>query len=146
MQYTEVYCDRGAKAKLDCIVIQCPSKPRYGQEACSRRAGHAGCTQGVQAGPQEARAGGRWALGAQASAQLTQARGVRGAGGSGARSSRGRGAARARGAHSMGAGRAAGFATGPASCALGALGLFSTWFDLVLFLSQFLDIVREPGS
>ena len=31
-------------------------------------------------------------------------------------------------------------------CALGALGLFSIRFDLVLFLSQFLDIVREPGS
>ena len=35
---------------------------------------------------------------------------------------------------------------GPAGCALGALGLFLTRFDLVLFLSQFLDIVREPGS
>ena len=31
-------------------------------------------------------------------------------------------------------------------CALGALGLFSTRFDSVLFLSQFFDIVREPGS
>ena len=31
-------------------------------------------------------------------------------------------------------------------CALGALSLFLTWFDSILFLSQFLDIVREPGS
>ena len=31
-------------------------------------------------------------------------------------------------------------------CALGALNLFLTRFDSVLFLSQFLDIVREPGS
>ena len=31
-------------------------------------------------------------------------------------------------------------------CALGALSLFLTRFDSVLFLSQFLDIVREPGS
>ena len=31
-------------------------------------------------------------------------------------------------------------------CALGALGLFLTLFDSVLFLSRFLDIVREPGS
>ena len=49
-------------------------------------------------------------------------------------------------AHGLGAGRAAwasGLATG---CALGALGLFSIRFDSVLFLSQFLDIVREPGS
>ena len=29
--------------------------------------------------------------------------------------------------------------------ALGALGLFFTWFDSVIFLSQFLDIVRESG-
>ena len=36
-----------------------------------------------------------------------------------------------------------GLATG---CALGALGLFSIRFDSVLFLSRFLDIVREPGS
>ena len=31
-------------------------------------------------------------------------------------------------------------------CALGALSLFLTQFDSILFLSQFLDIVREPGS
>ena len=31
-------------------------------------------------------------------------------------------------------------------CALGALNLFLTRFDSVLFLSQFLDIVHEPGS
>ena len=34
----------------------------------------------------------------------------------------------------------------PAGYALGALSLFLTRFDSVLFLSQFLDIVREPGS
>ena len=33
-----------------------------------------------------------------------------------------------------------------AGCALGTLGLFLTRFDSLLFLSQFLDIVREPGS
>ena len=38
---------------------------------------------------------------------------------------------------------ARGLATG---CALGALGLFSARFDSVFFLSQFLDIVREPDS
>ena len=31
-------------------------------------------------------------------------------------------------------------------CALGALGLFLARFDSVLFMSQFLDIVCEPGS
>ena len=44
------------------------------------------------------------------------------------------------------AGRGAQGARPGQGCALGALGLFSTWFDSVLFLSQFLDIVREPGS
>ena len=46
----------------------------------------------------------------------------------------------------MGAERAAGRAAGPAGCALGALSLFLTRFDSVLFLSQFLDIVRELDS
>ena len=32
-QYTSVYCDCGAKARLGCIAIQCPAKTRYGQEA-----------------------------------------------------------------------------------------------------------------
>ena len=53
-------------------------------------------------------------------------------------------------ARHAGAGRGRGAwpggAAGPAGCALGALGLFLTRFDSVLFLSQFLDIVREPGS
>ena len=26
-QYTSVYCDCGAKARLNCIAIQCPAKP-----------------------------------------------------------------------------------------------------------------------
>ena len=62
------------------------------------------------------------------------------------------------GARQLGAGRWAqartvralgarpGRAAGPVGCALGALSLFLTQFDSVLFLSQFLDIVREPGS
>ena len=43
-------------------------------------------------------------------------------------------------------GRSAGLAAGPVGCALGAFSPFLTRFDSVLFLSQFLDIVREPGS
>ena len=43
-------------------------------------------------------------------------------------------------------GRAAGLAAAPVGCALGAFSPFLTRFDSVLFLSQFLDIVREPGS
>ena len=70
----------------------------------------------------------------------------------GARSSRrgARAAADAGRARHVGTGRYKGArpgrVAGPASCALGALGLFLTQFDLVLFMSQFLDIVREPGS
>ena len=52
-------------------------------------------------------------------------------------------AARARGARALGAAWACCWPTG---CALGALDLFLARFDSVLFLSQFLDIVREPGS
>ena len=44
------------------------------------------------------------------------------------------------------AGRTAWARCWPTGCALGALSLFLARFDLVLFLSQFLDIVREPGS
>ena len=39
-----------------------------------------------------------------------------------------------------------GLAAGPAGCALGAFSLFLTQFDSVMFLSQFLDTVHEPGS
>ena len=71
---------------------------------------------------------GRWAW----------ARGALGVGARGAR--RGR---PGRAAWACGAAWARDLATG---CALGALGLFSIRFDSVLFLSRFLDIVREPGS
>ena len=54
--------------------------------------------------------------------------------------------ARARARHGAAQARGLGVLAGPAGCALGALSLFLTWFDSVLFLSQFLDIVREPGS
>ena len=36
-QYTEVYCDCGAKARLDCIAIQCPAKPRNGHGGVQTR-------------------------------------------------------------------------------------------------------------
>ena len=49
-------------------------------------------------------------------------------------------------AHSTGAERVAWACCWAAGCALGALSLFLTRFDSVLFLSQILDIVREPGS
>ena len=44
------------------------------------------------------------------------------------------------------AGRAAWACYWATGCALGALSLFLARFNSVLFLSQFFDIVREPGS
>ena len=58
----------------------------------------------------------------------------------------GRRAGRAAGARCTGAGRTTWVCCWAVGCALGALSLFLTRFDSVLFLSQFLDIVREPGS
>ena len=80
--------------------------------------------QQAQAGRRHGRAG-RWAW----------ARRALGVGARGAR--RGR---PGRAAWACGAPWARGLATGY------ALGLFSIRFDSVLFLSRFLDIVREPGS
>ena len=95
--------------------------------------------------------GGTQALGAQGAGRAAvgarhgQARRARAAAGAG--QARQAEAGRARHA---GSGRGRGGwprrVAGPAGCALGALGLFLTRFDSVLFLSQFLDIVREPGS
>ena len=81
------------------------------------------------------RAGGRLA-GGRAGARL----GARtaGSGAQGARGVRSKGAAGAR------PGRWARMLA--LGCALGALGPFSIRFDSVFFLSQLLDIVREPGS
>ena len=78
--------------------------------------------------------------GVGAGGRQAQGRGRR-AGGRGATG--GKPAAGRRGARRARATWARGLATG---CALGALGLFSIRFDSVLFLSRFLDIVREPGS
>ena len=65
--------------------------------------------------------------------------------GAGARHGQAHGVSVAAGA-GRGRGERPGRAAGPAGYALGALGLFLTQFDSVLFLSQFLDIVRELGS
>ena len=53
---------------------------------------------------------------------------------------------RARAARRRSEGRAAWACCWVVGCALGALSLFLTRFDSVLFLSQFLDIIHEPGS
>ena len=81
------------------------------------------------------RAAGRWELG-RTSGRAADARGACGRQERGARAAgRGSGEAGARGARGL-----------PTGCALGALDLFSIRFDSILFMSRFLDIVREPGS
>ena len=86
----------------------------------------AGCAGGRQQA-RAARACGRWLRAGRAGKAVAGAR--QGATGSG----------RARQACGLGPGPAAG-------SALGALDLFLARFDSVFFFSQFLDIVREPGS
>ena len=95
---------------------------------------------------------GRRALQQACGGHERQARGrhdrhTRGARGSrrGARAAAGLGHARHAGA-GRGRGARPGHAVGPTGYALGALGLLLTRFDSLLFLSQFLDIVHQPGS
>ena len=89
---------------------------------------------GAQAGGRRMRVGGR--------ARVLGARRTRGRA-AGARQAEHRRAGRAAGRRWARAAWARGLALG---CALGALGLFSIRFDSVLFLSQILDVVCEPGS
>ena len=114
-----------------------------GRTECWARmgAGRAGARHGQVRGARAATGAGR---------ARQQARGARG-NRRGARAATGAGCARqqargARGTQAQALGAWPGRVAGPAGCALGALSLFLTRFDSVLFLSQFLDIVREPGS
>ena len=97
-----------------------------------------GMRHGTGAGARAARAQGRWAR-RDAGAGARQA---------GRRRRWGAGVGmlgRAAGRRGGRAARALGARAGQ-GCALGALSLFLSRFDSILFLSQFLDIVREPGS
>ena len=136
-QYTEVYCDCGARARLDCIAIQWPAKPRYSKGwAAGGRAGGAGRARGARgrrAGGALGRAGSRGAqaLGhrrAQESGSRTQSpRGAQAVGGRRAGDMRLGSHGRAGLARQSvaGPGRRAAWARGLATgCALGALGLF----------------------
>ena len=105
-----------------------------------KAAGHAGHAVGRAGHARSAQEGaaGSWASGSAGA----QGRGARAR----ERGSRRRAQGSRRGALGLGVGRPA-WARGLAmGCALGALGLFSIRIDSVLFLSQFLDIVHEPGS
>ena len=117
------------------------TRPWPGAGRAAGRAGHAQGAQGAR-GERRWQAGRAGPVGGRRAGRPDE----RQMGGSYARGTSGRARQGAIGARQGLAGRIAwarGLATG---CALGALGLFSTRFDSVLFLSQFLDIVREPGS
>ena len=153
-QYNILYCDSRGSRLLDCVatlgrntasqaMTRCralPARRRWPGRATRRRWARA---RGTEANVQAARAD------AQASAR--QGRAGRRAGRRWARR-RALGAARALGARhrrwarGTGAGHAAWACCWAVGCALGALSLFLTRFDSVLFLSQFLDTVHEPGS
>ena len=90
---------------------------------------------------------GRWRAARVGARQERQARGCTGGRGAGVGARRrARSAWQERGRRAAEAARAREACCWPTGCALGALSLFLAWFDSVLFLSQFLDIVREPGS
>ena len=146
-----MYCRLRAGQVVNCITIQhCIMRQWAGKEAMSR---YNYCIvteakRGRWAGA--GRAGARaWARGR--ALQAAGRAGVERSGRAGVRSgTAGRAGSwvagarqRAAGARAGRAGWARGLALG---CALGALGLFSIHFDSVLFLSRFLDVVREPGS
>ena len=67
-QYTEVYCDCGARARLDCIAIQWPAKPRYSKGwAAGGRAEGVGRARGARG----RRAGGElWLAGSRGAQAL----------------------------------------------------------------------------
>ena len=128
---------------MGCIAIQ----PQCLATRRSRRGARRWVRGAQKAGAERAAVGagacGSRRRGAQAGARQ-QARRARQAGAR--REALGRGARRWAGARGAGQGRAAWACCWLTGCALGALSLFLTRFDLVLFLSQFLGIVREPGS
>ena len=130
LQYNTASPGHGAGRSRRSHGLAGPAKGAWGRRQQAR-----GALSGHGASRREGRAGSRrvQALGKRARRRrwATAARGAPAAG---------------RGAHGLGA-RGTGWARGLAtSCALGALGLFSLRIDSVLFLSRFLDIVREPDS
>ena len=129
---------------MDCIAIQSPC-PRHSQAGRWTGRWERGWASWAR---RQALGSGRWGAGA-AGARARRRQTRRGARSVGGAQVRGAGSSDARGtrqAPCLGAGRAAcarGLAKG---CALSAHSLFSIRFDSVLFLSRFLDIIREPGS
>ena len=148
-----MYCNRGCLAAEETVLqyslvgnkfvlqykLYCELGEGLGRDTAWAGAGRAQLGAATRPGAQQARR-------RQVAGALVADAPARGA--AGGRRAGGRRAGRAAGALLGAVGRrpgrwARGLATG---CALGALSLFSFRFDSVLFLSRFLDIVREPGS
>ena len=91
-------------------------------------------------------AGGRLATLGRVGRAAAGGTGARGYGGTQAGLTGARARQQARGAPGTQAWARLGRVAGPVGCALGALSLFLARFYSVLFMSRFLDIVREPGS
>ena len=139
----------GEGDKQGCIAIQ-PLHLRHGVGLSTQVSARDARSRSKQARRLHGRAGAgrhgrrrtrRWgARGAEAHGALRLARAAAGVGRARHGSAKhGRGARGAAGARGLGARAGQG-------CALGALSLFLARIDLELFLSQFLNIVREPGS
>ena len=127
---------------MDCIAIQSPC-PRHSQAGGWTGRWERGWASWAR---RQALGSGRWGGRRKRAPRRQTRRGARSAGGAQVRGASGSDARGTRQAPCLGAGRAAcarGLAKG---CALGAHSLFSIRFDSVLFLSRFLDIIREPGS
>ena len=158
LQEGQVYCNRGSLAAEETVLqyslVGCRFVFQY-KLYCEL--GRGLCRDTARAGAGPAQLGAATRPGASAAGRCDTARGARqgrsrrtGAAGArqgraaGARQGRAAGARQGRAARKRGArGRECCWPTG---CALGALSLFLARFDSVLFLSQFLDMVREPGS
>ena len=127
-QYTEVYCDCGVKARLDCIAIQCPAKPRYG---------HGGAWQQAQG-----------TLGSQRQGRVGAGAGGNGAGARGTRRRARRRHGRDRSARGARYGHWAELRRAAGQRAMHLVQSICFWPGLTQYYSwvKFLDIVREPGS
>ena len=133
---------------MNCITIQhCIVRQWAGEKAVSRYNYCIVTEEKRGRWARAERAGGRaWALGWALQA-AGRGRGAQLAGGRAEQEAAGVRGARQAGLRRWARGARAAWARELATgCALGALGLFSIRFDSVLFLSWFLDIIREPGS
>ena len=140
-----LYCDSRDSGLLDCVVTQGRDTASQATTRRWAQAGQALGAQGARGARRRACVGRTRGRCRQLGARAQGSAGERARGRSG-RARAWQGARGARGRAQQGRARARGPRCLATGCALDALGLFSIRIDSVLFLSRFLDIVREPGS